>query len=90
MAAQTYTLANPFGGAGIASVEFNSEGTGLTTFNAMLLDDFVLGTGSNLPPSVLIASPTNGQVFTSLAGIPIAAPGVVPRERDGRGSGVLL
>jgi PKD repeat protein len=71
--AQTYTLSNTASGAGIASVEFNSEGTGLTTFNAMLLDDFVLDRGSNLPPSVVISSPTNGQVFTSLTDIPIIA-----------------
>jgi hypothetical protein len=71
--AQTYTLTNPPAGGGIASVEFNSEGSGFTTFNAMLLDDFVLTKGSNLPPSVLITSPTNGQVFTDLTDIPIIA-----------------
>lgn len=66
--AQTYTLS----GGSIASVEFSSEGSGLTTFNAMLLDNFVLtdGASSNLPPSVNITSPTNGQVFTSAA-VPI-------------------
>ena len=74
--AQTYTLS----GAGISSVEFSSEGTGLNTFNAMLLDNFVLtdGTSANLPPSVMITNPTNGQIFTNAADIPIdaaAAPG---------------
>lgn len=66
--AQTYTLS----GGSIASVEFSSEGSGLTTFNAMLLDNFFLtdGASSNLPPSVNITSPTNGQVFTS-ATVPI-------------------
>jgi uncharacterized repeat protein (TIGR03803 family) len=73
--AQTYTL----NGGSIASVEFSSEGTGFTTFNAMLLDDFLLtnGNSSDLPPSVLITNPINGQVFTS-AEIPISvetAPG---------------
>ena len=71
--AQTYTLTNPVNGAGIASIEFNSQGTGLTTFNAMLLDDFLLTVGSNLPPSILITSPTNGQVFTTATDIPINA-----------------
>ena len=74
--AQTYTLE----GGGIASIEFISEGTGLTTFNAMLLDGFVLTPGSpaNLPPSVVITSPTNAQVFTNSSEIPIqvaTAPG---------------
>ncbi|MGD0816208.1 MAG: leucine-rich repeat protein [Verrucomicrobiota bacterium] len=67
--AKTYTL----GGGSIASAEFSSEGNGLTTFNAMLLDDFVLtaGNSSDLPPSVRITSPTNGQVFTTSADVPI-------------------
>jgi uncharacterized repeat protein (TIGR03803 family) len=71
--AQTYTLTNPPYGGGIASVEFNSEGSGLTTFNAMLLDDFVLTTGSNLHPSVLITNLTNGEVLTDVTGISISA-----------------
>jgi hypothetical protein len=71
--AQTYTLTNALNGGGIASVEFNSESSGFATFNGMLLDDFVLTTVSNLPPSVLITSPTNGQVFTALTNIPITA-----------------
>ena len=71
--AQTYTLTNTSTGGGIASVEFNSEGTGFTTFNAMLLDDFVLAKGSNLHPSVLITNPVNGQVFTDATGISISA-----------------
>lgn len=74
--AETYTLSNTLDGAGIASVEFSSEGSGLTTFNAMLLDDFVLTTGSNLPPSVAIEVPTNGQVFTELTDLPILAAAV--------------
>jgi uncharacterized repeat protein (TIGR03803 family) len=67
--AQIYTLT----GGSIASVEFSSEGTGYTTFNAMLLDNFVLtpGNSGDLPPSVIITSPTNGQVFTSTP-IPIS------------------
>lgn len=69
--AATYAL----NGGGIASVQFNSQGSGLATFNAMLLDDFILtkGSATNLPPAVLITSPTNGQVFTSSAAVPISA-----------------
>jgi uncharacterized repeat protein (TIGR03803 family) len=64
--AQTYTLS----GGGIASVEFSSEGTGLTTFNAMLLDDFMLtpgnqAIGGNLPPAVAITNLTDGEIVTS-------------------------
>jgi hypothetical protein len=71
--AQTYTLSNAVNGAGIGSVEFSSDGTGLTTFNAVLLDDFVLTTNGILAPSILITSQTNGQVLTSLAGITLSA-----------------
>ena len=72
--AQTYTLT----GAGIASIEFDSQGSGLNTFNAMLLDDFLLtpGLAGNVPPSVVITSPTNGQVFTNSSAIPISAQAV--------------
>jgi uncharacterized repeat protein (TIGR03803 family) len=67
--AHTYTLNR----GSIASAEFSSEGNGLTTFNAMLLDDFVLtaGTSSDLPPSVRITSPTNGDVITTSADVPV-------------------
>ena len=33
-------------GPGIASVQFASQGSGLTTFNAMVADDFVLTTNA--------------------------------------------
>jgi hypothetical protein len=61
--AQTYTLS----GGSIAAVEFDSEGEGLTTFNTVVLDDFLLtpGVASNLPPSILISQPTAGQVLKS-------------------------
>jgi hypothetical protein len=64
---QIFILTNPPDGAGIASVQFDSEGTGLTTFNAVVLDDFVLtpGAAGNLPPAVVITSPANDQVFTN-------------------------
>jgi uncharacterized repeat protein (TIGR03803 family) len=68
--ASTFTLS----GGSIASAEFSSEGTGLATFNAMLLDDFILvaGNATNLPPSILITSPTNGQIFAASAEVPIS------------------
>ncbi|MGD0816085.1 MAG: Ig-like domain-containing protein [Verrucomicrobiota bacterium] len=65
--AQTYTLTNAINGAGIGSVEFSSDGTGFDTFNAVLLDDFVLTTNGILAPSVLITGLTNGQILTNLA-----------------------
>jgi len=74
--AQTFTL----NGEGIASVEFDSEGTGLTTFNGMLLDDFVLATNSgNLAPAIVINEPTNGQLFTN-SSTPISIAGLVAAE----------
>ena len=87
--AQIYTLS----GGGIASVEFSSEGSGLTTFNAMLLDDFVLtpgnpGNAGNLPPAVAITNPTNGEVITS-AEISIIAE-AVRGKRDGDECNFLL
>jgi hypothetical protein len=69
--AQTYTLTNS--GAGIASISFNSEGSGFTTVNALVLDDFILTKGSNLPPAVALTSPTNGQALTNLDGITLSA-----------------
>jgi hypothetical protein len=55
------------GGGSIASVEFDSLGTGLTTFNSLLLDNFVLtpGVTTNLPPSVIVTSPAAGTVIDS-------------------------
>ena len=63
--AQTYT----FKGQGIASVDIVSTGSGLTIFPAMLLDDFVLTTGT----SVLITNPTSGQIITASLQIPVSA-----------------
>lgn len=79
--AQTYTL----DGDGIASVQFSSQGSGLTTFNAMLLDDFVLTEGitSNLAPAISITNPLPGQVFTTSAQIPLSAVAAI-----GNGSSV--
>ena len=50
VAAREFSLGGA-GGPGIAEVVFSSEGTGLTTFNAMLVDDLVLTTNkSAFPP----------------------------------------
>jgi len=74
---QIYTLT----GGGIASVQFSSAGTGWTTFNAVLLDDFILtpATSEGLPPAVLITAPTNGQVVTN-ATISLSADAVTEFE----------
>ncbi|MGA2749679.1 MAG: Ig-like domain-containing protein [Verrucomicrobiota bacterium] len=77
VAAQTYVLNG--NGAGIATIQFNSQGTALTTFNAMLLDDFVLTPSlTNLPPAVLLTNPMAGQVYTAPALIPLGAVAVDP------------
>ncbi len=62
------------GGPGIAEVEFSSQGTGLTTFNAMLVDDFVLTTnGAGFPPAVAILRPVSGQVLAAPPALKITA-----------------
>jgi hypothetical protein len=71
--AQSYTLP----GAGIAGVEFDSQGGSLTTFSAALLDDFVLTVATNpLPPAVVLTNPLAGQVFTAPAVIGLGAEAV--------------
>ncbi len=65
VSSQTYTLL----GDGIAAVQFNSYGSGLTTFSAVLLDDFILTEGFSL----VITNPLPNQIFTSSNGIPIQA-----------------
>ena len=50
-------------GPGIAMVQFSSRGTGLNTFNGMLLDNFILTTNpatAHFPPAVGITSPVSG------------------------------
>jgi hypothetical protein len=76
--AQTFTLAGA--GAGIASVQFSSQGSSLTTFEAAPLDDFILTKSlSNLPPAVLLTNPLAGQVFTTPAVIELAAQAAAPK-----------
>jgi hypothetical protein len=62
------------GGPGIAEVEFSSEGSGLTTFNAMLVDDLVLTTNkSAFPPAVAITRPITGQVLAAPPALTVTA-----------------
>ena len=69
--AQTFVLSGP----GIASIEFDSQGTALTTFGAALFDDFILTTGAaaSLPPAIAITNPLPGEIYTAPAVIPISA-----------------
>ena len=71
--AATFTLQSP---DGIASIAFNSEGNGFGTFNAMLLDDFILTTNSLLPPAVDLTNPLPGQVYAAPGLIPVSASAV--------------
>jgi len=63
----TNVPAQPFAlsGAAIARVEFISHGSGLTTFESLVMDDFILAATTNPPPSVVLTNPTPGQVFTA-------------------------
>jgi hypothetical protein len=61
-------------GPGIASVQFSSEGTGLTTFNGMLVDNFILTTNvSAFPPAVSITSPASGIVLARPPAVTLTA-----------------
>jgi hypothetical protein len=71
--AQTYVLSNSAAGGGIASVQFSSQGSGLTAVNAVLLDDFILTALGGLPPAVQISEPDPGSVFTDLLNITLGA-----------------
>ncbi|MGA2541554.1 MAG: Ig-like domain-containing protein, partial [Verrucomicrobiota bacterium] len=73
--AQAFILSGP----GIASVQFASQGSGLTTFNALVADDFVLttnGPGANFPPAVAITSPATGLQVISPVTLTVAAQAV--------------
>jgi hypothetical protein len=72
--AREFALSGAAGGPGIAEVEFSSEGTGLTTFNAMLVDDLVLTTNkSAFPPAVAITRPISGQVLPAPPALTVSA-----------------
>ena len=59
---------------GIASVQFSSEGTGLTTFNAMLVDNLILVTNNTgFPPGVVITSPLTALVLPRPPALTISA-----------------
>jgi hypothetical protein len=69
--AATYSVG---GSNGIARITFNSEGNGFTTFNGMLLENFVLTTNAGpLPPAVLLTNPLAGQVYSAPGTIALAA-----------------
>ncbi|HZM05221.1 MAG TPA: immunoglobulin domain-containing protein, partial [Candidatus Saccharimonadales bacterium] len=62
------------GGPGIAQVQFASQGSGLTTFNAMLLDNFILTTNmAAFPPAVNITKPITGLVLAAPPAVTISA-----------------
>jgi len=62
------------GGPGIAAVQFASQGTGLTTFNAMLVDNLVLTTNTGaFPPAVAITSPVSGVALARPPAVTVTA-----------------
>jgi hypothetical protein len=65
--AQIYTLTGP----GIASIQFSSAGSGLGTFNALVLDDLLLTTNPATPPTVAITNPVTSQFFVAPATVEI-------------------
>jgi hypothetical protein len=84
--AQEFSLGQPAGpgaavvvGPGIASVEFASEGTGLTTFNGMLVDNLVLTTNKTaFPPAVAITAPVSGLVLARPPAVTLTAAAFDP------------
>jgi hypothetical protein len=71
--AQQFTLSY-LGGPGIARVQFASEGSGLTTFNAIVLDDLVLNRGATtFPPAVAVTQPVFGQILPAPPALTITA-----------------
>ena len=71
--AQTYTLSSA---DGIASVVFSSEGTGLTTFNAMLLDDFILTPATQQPAAFGCHYQSDRALFVSARQIPTSSSAI--------------
>ena len=70
---QEFALGQP-GGPGIATALFTSAGSGLTTFNAVLLDNFILTTNRNgYPPAVAITRPVSGRALDEPPQVTIAA-----------------
>jgi Bacterial Ig domain/FG-GAP-like repeat/Glucodextranase, domain B/Immunoglobulin domain len=62
------------GGPGIAEVQFASQGSGLTTFNAMLVDNLILTTNTAaFPPAVAITSPISGVTLARPPAVTVAA-----------------
>jgi hypothetical protein len=71
--AREFALSNG-GGPGIAEAQFSSQGSGLTTFNGMLVDDLVLTTNKfAFPPAVAITQPISGQVLAAPPALTVTA-----------------
>ncbi len=73
VAAREFSLSTS-GGPGIASVIFSSQGSGLTTVNAMLLDNLVLTTNkTGFAPAVAITAPVAGQTLAAPPALAVSA-----------------
>ncbi len=71
--AQRFLLGQP-GTPGIATVQFASDSSGLTTFNGMLLDDLIVVTNpAAFPPAVTMTRPISGRVLTAPPALTVAA-----------------
>ena len=67
---QTYTLS----GQGIVRVRFDSVNRGAASFNALVIDDFVLTRpAGNIPPAVSIITPSSGESFYAPANVELKA-----------------
>lgn len=72
--AREFNMSAAVGGPGIAEAVFSSQGTGLTTFNGMLADDFVLTTNKTaFAPAVAITQPVAGQSLAAPPALAITA-----------------
>ena len=73
--AQAFNLSGP----GIASVQFASQGSGLTALGAMVADDFVLTTNAGgFPPAVAITNPAAGLQLIAPSALTVAAQAFDP------------
>jgi hypothetical protein len=66
-------------GPGIAAVVIDSEGSGLTTLSALVMDNFILTSSeSNFPPAVAITRPVTGKALAAPPSVEITADAVDP------------
>ncbi|HEY3857101.1 MAG TPA: FG-GAP-like repeat-containing protein [Verrucomicrobiae bacterium] len=73
VAAQEFSISTT-GGPGIATVIFSSQGSGLTTVNAMLLDNLVLTTNkAAFAPAVAITQPVSGAALAAPPALAVSA-----------------